>query len=338
MTPEAPVVERKFHPHRLLALLFLTLFSSCSGSDTQEQVEETTRKVPAAKVTFWNAKQRAQVDRVQEWCWQSLTKRPPKVDEDIVFVGAPWFELLDRYMRTRDERMATNIFGNKRFKNGAAMLEHDIFKKAYPLFKKLGITRIFTPSAKGPRCGDIQIIPVLFKPFVKACPAAEKDLLYSFMGSSNNNPTRKRIVQMKAPADVLIKDRRVFFYNINKQQRNRYRAEYRDALSRSRFALCPMGATPITFRLSEAIWAGAIPVVIAHQLMLPPGIDWKKCLIHLTPKEATNIDKILRAIPQEKEEAMRIACIELMHTLEEDPAYFVRAYFDSQQNRAMQES
>ena len=82
-------------------------------------------------------------------------------------------------------------------------------------------------------------------------------------------------------------------------------------------------------RLTESFLAGAIPVVIADDIKLPAGFDWSSCLVRVREKDVERVDAIIQAIPHEKELKMREACLTLGKILQEDPAYFIRYYFEN---------
>ena len=110
----------------------------------------------------------------------------------------------------------------------------------------------------------------------------------------------------------------------------RWVREYREIMSRSRFSLCPRGYSPNSFRLTESLRAGAIPVVIADDIRLPKGYDWSSCLVRVREADVGRLDKIIRRIPREREDKMREACLKLGRMLEEDPAYFIRYYLENE--------
>jgi len=260
----------------------------------------------------------------QRWCWGALEAKPPAVR--ATFVWAPWWQIIQDFLRTGG-RLAVQTFARRSFYNGVAIVSHDKFERALPLFRKLGINRIFTPSAKrGVRCAGIEVIPILFNPLVKTSPARHKDILYSFVGSPAY-PIRKAVFGLSRRDDVVLINRENRFFRLSSQARTSLTAEFADILSRSRFALCPAGATPLTFRISESLWAGAIPVIIADNLELPCGVDWEDLVVCTKEKDVKSLDRIIRNISPEREKKMRDACLALARTLEQDPAYFIRAYF-----------
>jgi len=234
------------------------------------------------------------------------------------------------YLKKKSDCIVREVFGERRFENAAAIVIWDKLGEALPLLKRLGITRVFSPSAsRGVRCKGVEVIPILFFLRLKQMRSFQKkDLLYSFIGGATH-AVRRPILRMKRHKDTVIVSRPGFFGKLKLPPavKDRITAEYIDILFRSRFALCPSGVSLITYRFTEALCAGAIPVVIADNLVLPPGVDWKKCIIHVNERDVGKLDKIIRSIPKEREDAMRQACLDLVRRLEDDPAYFIRAYF-----------
>jgi len=325
-------------------LAFCSLAMSCGyfATDTQDAVAKECRFIDVRKRTvelrFPGLHKRLldflrfdhismAGDKLQIVCSDSLMRDVPYVDKDITFVLALWREILASITLTGKLDTAMQLLGGHVLKNGAAIFAKDNVDSMVSSLRKLGLRYIFSPSARRLHVGDVEIVPLLFWPDnLPVDSSRDKNLLYSYVGSSKS-PLRKKVCRLRSCSDVTIKDRGLFFGRIAEHLKPQYRAEYCDILSRSRFALCPAGATPITIRISDSIWAGAIPVIIANQIAMPPGVDWKSCVLIVKESEVPNLDKIIRAIPREREENMRAACRNLVNKLQNDPAYFIRAYF-----------
>src|SRR5690606_25843152 len=76
----------------------------------------------------------------------------------------------------------------------------------------------------------------------------------------------------------------------------------RDFSRRSTFTLCPAGWARWSFRLSEAIADGSIPVILSDYYQLPfePWVQWSEFSLRLPEASLPQIDEILRAIPAAK--------------------------------------
>lgn len=74
------------------------------------------------------------------------------------------------------------------------------------------------------------------------------------------------------------------------------------------YSLLPKGDDRWSLRFSEAIGAGAIPVVLAQGLTLPYEniIDWSKAAIYLPNSYAKDANKIMAAIPTDEETIMKM--------------------------------
>jgi len=255
------------------------------------------------------------------------------VNDDSLWVVAPW-----GYMMQKACKGQSNIFKDffeARVFDRATIIcgGCDHYERTLPALKKMGITRIFTPSCSPERNHHgIEVVPMLFQP-ANSTSCGKKNILYSFVGDAKKSkPVRVSIANLKTPRDAIIITRgdflRAFWGTMtDKEKKERFRREYVDIMSRSRFALCPSGITPITFRLTEAMVAGAIPVLFGP-VQLPVGIDWNNIVLRLPEKDIPRIDSIIRSIPADREARMRKACLELAAKMAEDPAYFIRLYFD----------
>ena len=300
---------------------------------------KTPTELARPKISFWLSKKpEREATRTQAWCLPSLKKNPPAVHENVTFVAAPWYDILQQLVRhqTASSPLINASFGSKKFSNGAVILDHDLVRNGFALFKKLGITRIFTCSGhrnyfKKFQDAGIEVISQLFPPLERITPAPHRDILYSFVGASSTHGIRAKVLRLPQRPGVVLKDRGKFFWYHKGARAKKWKNDYRNIMSRSRFALCPSGGSPFTFRLSEAIWSGAVPVLITNNThILPPGIDWDRYIIQVHGKEIHNLDKIIRAIPIEQEEEMRANCFQLARTLDADPAHFIRVYFAEQ--------
>ena len=82
---------------------------------------------------------------------------------------------------------------------------------------------------------------------------------------------------------------------------------YKQILSRSRFSLCPSGTGPSSIRFLESLGSGAIPIVLADNMMFPKirGINWKDCTIKVAEKNYNNLRNILKSITPNQEHKLR---------------------------------
>jgi len=82
------------------------------------------------------------------------------------------------------------------------------------------------------------------------------------------------------------------------------------SLMNTTFGLVPAGRSPATYRLVEAMGAGAIPVVVARDFVLPfrEQLDWPSFSFSFAPDQVgPELVRTLRAIPQMQLEEMQVS-------------------------------
>lgn len=123
-----------------------------------------------------------------------------------------------------------------------------------------------------------------------------RDLLFSFIGTSENNAIRAEILRLKHKRSLL-KDTgsRFWYLQSSKVVEDRFH-EYEDVLVRSRFALCPSGLAPSSLRLFEAMKAGCVPVIISDALILPEGPDWNSFSLRVSESKVSTIPTLLEEL------------------------------------------
>ena len=74
-----------------------------------------------------------------------------------------------------------------------------------------------------------------------------------------------------------------------------------DLMINSTFAFCPGGSHVTSFRFTEVLSAGAIPVLLP-EIVPPfyPEVDWSECVILVSQARIVDLPNILRAIPPEE--------------------------------------
>jgi len=257
-------------------------------------------------------------NRLDGLIYKSLKENP--LNRKINVVEVPWSVVIDHKKISHMKGQIPRLEGDT-----ITVCSHEHCDRVFPILEEIGVTHLFTTQAtKGQRWHNIKMFPVPYYPTITHPPAEKKDILYSFIGFGSH-PFRDVIFKLPTRdlPDVVIK-RRNSWYLKNKKGLDQRIAEYRNVLSRSRFGLCPRGNSPNTLRLFELMGAGAIPIILADTLYLPPGIDWNKCVIRVKEADARSVDEIIRAIPKEQEEAMRQEGLRVYRVLMDDMAYFVR--------------
>ena len=269
------------------------------------------------------------------------------LNKDITFFSFAWSSFIDkvgfgeaedsRYIRNKVEAFAHDYS----FNNAFTVCQHDKFHQIIPIAKKIGIKTIFAShmvEGRGLTTKDyfhdsdsqeiegIKIKPIFLWPVNIGEPNKEKDLWYSFVGSYNEkiyvSDIRQKIFQDKHPRNAIVVERKgwqfdldVYHKQVKKQKASRVQEYinkekskfYKDVLTRSRFSLCPSGSGPSSIRFLESLASGAIPVLLADNMMLPDfkGVNWENCIIKVPEKDYNNLRKTLSSISESQEHELR---------------------------------
>lgn len=250
----------------------------------------------------------------------------------VNYLAVPWADLINK-----------NDLGKvplNHIDGGFTICQHVDYKKIIPILKKIGIDVLFAPHVDE----NVKGLKVLPFPhyackFIK--PASKKDILYSFIGyDSTSKGLRSTIFNMSHPKDVIVKQRPSWHWSnerdwaerISLKAQKREGIEYQNVLSRSRFSLCPRGWGASTIRFWESLGAGAIPVLISDNMMLPKmrSVNWEKCIVRIAEKDVHLIPQILGEISARKELKMRKNCIKAYNLFSgENFVGSIREFYDA---------
>ena len=88
-----------------------------------------------------------------------------------------------------------------------------------------------------------------------------------------------------------------------------------DLMVNATFAFCPGGSHVTSFRLTEVLSAGAIPVLLP-EIVTPfyPEVDWSGCVIRVSQARIVDLPRVLRAIPPEEIQDRQLQCHRLYRT------------------------
>ncbi|MBI1347032.1 hypothetical protein GC163_12160 [bacterium] len=132
-----------------------------------------------------------------------------------------------------------------------------------------------------------------------------KDVLFSFVGSSNTHPIRQEILQLRHAAAILRDSTpksmgtKYWWQEPNAED---FFIDFREITRRSQFAICPRGISPASIRLFEVMEAGCVPVVVSDGYIFPHGPEWPEFTIHVPEREVATIpERIVQAEPRAKE-------------------------------------
>lgn len=213
-----------------------------------------------------------------------------------VYLGFPWATLIDLQNHWSLDRLrleAALAEAAARLPAGArvaTVCQHIHATKVVPLMAGAGVTDLYWSHAvqDQARLSGVRVRPFPLYP-VQGVEGSdgERDVLFSFIGSRGDawypTQTRTWIVDhlSKHRRGLVVErpgwhyERAVYAEQIRGEvhgapkSEDEKEAQFKEALARSQFVLCPSGTGPNTLRLWEALDAGAIPVVLSDRAKLP---------------------------------------------------------------------
>ena len=286
------------------------------------------------------------------------------------FPWSTFIDLIDFGNRTKAQQVLEKLndcISKYNFSSAFTVCQHDKFHKIIPYTQKMGIDTIFAShmveeeglttkefyyhgEIKQGYINNTLIKPIFLWPVNIGEPDKEKDLWYSFVGSYNEkiyvSDIRQKIFQDKHPRNAIVVERKgwqfdldVYHKQVKEQKASRVQEYinkekskfYKDVLTRSHFSLCPSGSGPSSIRFLESLASGAIPVLLADNMMLPEfkGINWDNCIIKVPEKDYNKLRKILNAITPEEENHLRTKGLEAYKKCSgENFVQNIREYYD----------
>jgi Exostosin family len=134
-------------------------------------------------------------------------------------------------------------------------------------------------------------------PYVDFDPVeVERDLLYSFVGSTNTWPMRVQLAKLDHPRGYFLdtsKESLPILSGGSDEQRDAFWKRYAGIARRSKFVLCPRGLGTSSIRLFESMRMGRAPVILADQWIPPSGPRWEDFSIRIPEGEALSLPRIL---------------------------------------------
>lgn len=141
---------------------------------------------------------------------------------------------------------------------------------------------------------------------IETCKAeTSRSLFLTFVGNFRDK-SRQKLKKLTNGEDVLIVHRNVLSKHFN--------GTFEQLLTNSKFGATPRGDNKFSYRFTEVLSAGAIPVVHANGWVLPfreELVDWTECAVHIPEKQIKNTLEILGQIDDEKRCQMRQRCYEI---------------------------
>lgn len=158
---------------------------------------------------------------------------------------------------------------------------------------------------------DIGLLPVVL-PGPVGPPAGQRPLLYSFCGVlcyETLPPDHIRGEAREPLWEAMCRDPRPdVFVGTLEDARERFGSAitYRDLPAMSRFTLCPAGWARWSFRLTEAVAAGSVPVILSDYYRRPytPWVPWDGFSLHLPERALGRIDNLLRSLPPRRADGL----------------------------------
>jgi Exostosin family len=129
--------------------------------------------------------------------------------------------------------------------------------------------------------------------------------LLTFVGSIWRGPVRQHLSKLHNGNDVII----LGSDDIQNET-------FASLLQKSSFAATPRGDNLFSYRFTEALSAGAVPVVHADSWRLPfhpKLVDWSKCAVVIPERQYNQTLDILRRISRDERCRMRQYCYEVYH-------------------------
>lgn len=143
--------------------------------------------------------------------------------------------------------------------------------------------KVFAPCAKR----DVTI-PLMCMPIPFDFDPIKKDIFASFVGRPTH-PLRKAVM-------AGYKGRDGYYLSEDHHGMKNYAA----ILARSVFSLCSRGYGENSFRTSESLQLGSIPVYISDDHAIPFDLDFEEFGVIVHPKDIAFIDEILKEIPEKE--------------------------------------
>lgn len=255
---------------------------------------------------------------VEYLCFQQL-----KNQDNINYVAIPWTQILNSNWLDFPHKRSIEYYINEISKlnieqrNNFTVCQHDDYMKLLNIFKHLNINTVFCPlhDKNNIITDGINIIPIAFTCSFNFDNTKNKNIPVSFVGTYTSHSIRTRMLNRINNENIIYRDS----YHIDSNSfsvenyRQKEEKEYQDILERSRFSLCPRGSSPSSVRFWESLSAGAIPILISDNWVLPDW-DWDNTILFITEQDFDNLSytdivDIIDKIPKEKEETMRENCL-----------------------------
>ncbi|CAB9514559.1 Exostosin-1 [Seminavis robusta] len=153
--------------------------------------------------------------------------------------------------------------------------------------------------------------------------------LLSFVGKHRKGSPRKELVQLHNGNDVISMRTPVY---VDAQKKGEFNETFPSLLRKSKFGAVPRGDNRFSYRFTEVLSGGAIPVVHSDGWILPfreELVDWSKCAVVIPEKQMNQTVEILRDITETQRCRMRRYCYEVYEKYMVNPEANIAGILDS---------
>ena len=231
------------------------------------------------------------------------------------YVAVPWTQIMNSHWlkfpgnRGRDYYLREISNYNIQTENNFTVCQHDSFKQLQLYFKHLKITKVFcTLHSQYDAIEGITLTPIPFTFNNTFKSNRNKDIIVSFVGAYITHPIREKLKDNLQGEYFIFRDS----YHVDGDNTNKEKEEdeYRDVIERSIFSLCPRGSSPSSVRFWESLSAGAIPILISDDWVLPEW-DWDNTLVRIPESDVAELtsETLLKMLQQKDVESMRNNCL-----------------------------
>jgi hypothetical protein len=128
--------------------------------------------------------------------------------------------------------------------------------------------------------------------------------LFSFRGTDASHSIRRKLFRYFAtdPRAKLVRTGTRFHSHSAREKQG-----YVDDILLSKFALCPRGWSPTTYRLFEVMELGCCPVIISDDWIPIDGVPWDRCCIVIKERDIAHCADILEQQQSNAEQLGRAA-------------------------------
>jgi len=198
------------------------------------------------------------------------------------YLAIPWAPILNTSWQQLpiNAQECFNEIQKLQLSNGFTYNQHDKYLQLDGLYSHIGVKNLFCPLHLKSLKSTVKIHPISNSCVMDFNPNRKKDILYSFVGFANSHPMREELFSKVKGEHIIVKNQ----YHFNDPQKPLAASisdeQYKDILERSIFSLCPRGSSVNSFRFWESLAAGAIPILIADDWLMPK-FNWNETLISI---------------------------------------------------------